>query len=99
MVLILGAGFVVTQTSSLVDVAQQAKDDASGKTAQRSCYVDVGVSGVRILALSSDELTLAVCVGDRTVQLYGVPTLVHEVSFARPLAALSSQGFRVQVRV
>lgn len=84
MVLIIGAGFVVTQTSSLVDVAQQAKDDTSGKTAQQGCYLNVSASGVRILCLSKDELTLAACVGDRTFQIYDVPTLVHKVIFARP---------------
>lgn len=82
--LIVGAGFVVTQTSSLVEVAQQAKDGTSGKTAQQGCYLNVPVSGVRILCLSRDELTLAACVGDQTVQLYDVPTLVHKVIFAPP---------------
>lgn len=75
---------MVTQTSSLVDVAQQAKDDTSGKTAQQGCHLNVPASGVRILCLSRDELTLAACVGDRTVHLYDVPTLVHKVTFARP---------------
>lgn len=80
---------MVTQTSSLIDVAQQAKDDASGKTAQQGCYLSVLVSGVRVLCLSRDELTLAVCIGDRTVQIYDVPTLVHKVIFARPHAYVS----------
>lgn len=80
MTLIVGAGFVVTQTSNLVEVAQQAKDDSNGKTAKQGCYLNVPVSGVRILSLSRDELTLAACVGDQTVQFYDVPTLVHKVS-------------------
>ena len=77
---------MVTQTSSLVDVAQQAKDDPDGKTAQQGSYLNVPVSGVRILCLSRDELTLAACVGDRTVHIYDVPTLVHKVMFARSYA-------------
>ncbi|KAG0504731.1 hypothetical protein M758_N022400 [Ceratodon purpureus] len=72
-------GFVVTQTSSLVDVAQQAKNDASGKTAQQGCYLNVPVSGVHILCLSRDELTLAACVGQRTLKIYDIPTLVHKL--------------------
>jgi WD40 repeat protein len=89
MLLLIGTGFVVTQTSSLVDMARQAKDDASGKTAQQGCYLNVPVSGVRTLCLSRDDLTLAACVGDRTVQIYDVPTLVHKVIFARSYVYVS----------
>lgn len=72
-------GFVATKTSQLVDVAAQAKEDASGKSALQNCFLDVKLKDVHILALSKDELTLAVCAGDQTVYLYDVPSLVHKV--------------------
>lgn len=78
-------GFVATKTSQLVDVAAQAKEDASGKSALQNCFLDVKLKDVHILALSKDELTLAVCAGDQTVYLYDVPSLVHKVRISSHL--------------
>lgn len=39
---------------------------------------------MHILALSKDELTLAVCAGDQTVYIYDVPSLVHKVRICSP---------------
>ncbi|KAG0574230.1 hypothetical protein KC19_VG245900 [Ceratodon purpureus] len=88
-------GFVVTRTSNIVDVAQQAKDDASGRTAQQDCYMNVSLSGVLILCLSRDELTLAACVGERTVKIYDIPTLFHKLD-SKPLESRDIPEGRVK---
>jgi hypothetical protein len=73
-------GFAVAKTSKLVELAKQSKNDRGNRTAEKESELVISVRNVRSLSLSRDELTLAVCVGDRAVQFYDVPSLVHKVS-------------------
>ncbi len=95
---LLVAGFAVAKTSKLVELAKQSKNDRGNRTAEKESELVISVRNVHSLSLSRDELTLAVCVGDRAVEFYDVPSLVHKVSLPLCccyLSVLPNLGFRV----
>lgn len=71
------SGFFVAKTKDLIDSAKEFKDKGSGSPVQQLSLVDVSIGRVRILALSTDNLTLAASVsGD--IRFYSVRDFVNK---------------------
>ncbi|KAJ1416864.1 hypothetical protein SESBI_17020 [Sesbania bispinosa] len=74
------SGFYVARTKDLIDSAKEFKDKGSGSSVHELSLIDVPVGRVRILALSTDNSTLAASVsGD--IMFYSVHSFLSKVFF------------------
>lgn len=71
-------GFYVAKTKDLIDSAKELKDKGSGSPVQELSLVDVPIGRVRILALSTDNSTLAASVAGG-IHFYSVDTFLNKV--------------------
>jgi nuclear pore complex protein Nup214 len=77
VILCLFLGFYVVKTKDLIDSAK-----GSGSTVEELSLVDVRIGRVRILALSTDNSTLAASVGG-DIQFYSVDSFLNKVRFGQ----------------
>ncbi|PNX54616.1 nuclear pore complex protein [Trifolium pratense] len=71
------SGFYVVKTKDLIDSAK-----GSGSAVEELSLVDVGIGRVRILALSTDNSTLAASVGGY-IRFYSVDSFLNKVRFCQ----------------
>lgn len=73
-------GFLVAETPEVIRMAKEIKEKGEGPSVLDSCFLDVNIGKVSILALSVDSLWLAAVVGC-DVKFYSVENLRNKVFF------------------
>ncbi|XVF78578.1 hypothetical protein PTKIN_Ptkin14bG0145700 [Pterospermum kingtungense] len=71
------SGFLVARTTDVIDLAKKIKQNDSSSTIEDLSVVDVPIGKVHILALSSDESTLAVSVA-ADIHFFSVKSLLDK---------------------
>ncbi|KAJ1391374.1 putative nuclear pore complex protein [Sesbania bispinosa] len=91
------SGFYVARTKDLIDSAKEFKDKGSGSSVQELSLIDVPVGRVRILALSTDNSTLAASVaGDIT--FYSVHSFLSKEVKQSYFCSLNDSNFVKDMR-